>query len=88
MSATEIYCPKCRWKPQAYDLWVCTPEIGGCGHVWNTFSTHGNCPKCSWQWLITSCHSCRQFSPHEHWYHDPAGKPRDAARVPAILEDA
>jgi hypothetical protein len=45
--------------------------MGGCGTVWNTFTTHGVCPKCSWEWIITACLSCKQFSPHAEWYHDP-----------------
>lgn len=65
----KIYCPKCGWVPDAGDRWVCTRPIG-CGHVWNTFATRGRCPGCGKQWRVTQCLSCKQFSPHEDWYHD------------------
>ena len=71
MSHIEIFCPKCRWEPKTYSRWLCAPELGGCGHVWNTFDTHGICPKCNWHWIITACLWCKQFSPHEEWYHEP-----------------
>ena len=75
--AIEIYCPRCAWHPTAHSRWVCTPKIGGCGFVWNTFDTRGICPECSWKWEITMCHSCGQFSPHEQWYHDPTPPERE-----------
>jgi hypothetical protein len=75
MSSTEIYCPICRWRPQASSRWVCSRRIGGCGHVWNTFHTRGVCPACTWQWEITMCHQCKQYSLHEHWYHSPPDRP-------------
>jgi hypothetical protein len=71
MKSTEIYCPQCRWRPKAEDRWVCTKKIGGCGTSWNTFTTRGICPKCSWCWDITQCRACKQWSPHEDWYHHP-----------------
>ena len=71
MSKSEIFCPKCRWKPKPSSRWLCTLQIGGCGTTWNTFDTRGVCPKCGWKWIITACLSCKQFSPHEDWYHDP-----------------
>jgi hypothetical protein len=79
MSGTEIYCPRCRRKPRPEDRWVCTRKIGGCGHSWDTFSTRGICPRCNWHWIITSCHACRRFSPHEDWYHEPERLPRETA---------
>lgn len=71
MMAPGIYCPLCGWRPEAASRWVCTRKLGGCGTSWNTFETRGICPKCSWHWEITQCHTCQQFSPHKHWYHDP-----------------
>jgi hypothetical protein len=71
MNRAEIFCPKCRWKPTARSRWQCAPQLGGCGHDWNTFDTRGICPKCNWHWIITACLSCTQFSPHEAWYHQP-----------------
>ena len=63
-----ISCPKCRWKPSANDKWQCS-----CGHVWNTFSTFGECPACAKKWLHTKCQTlkaCGKWSPHIEWYHD------------------
>lgn len=71
MTAPRIFCPLCRWIPEASSRWVCTRQLGGCGTSWNTFDTGGICPKCSWHWEITQCLSCKQFSLHKHWYHDP-----------------
>ena len=62
-----IYCPKCAYQPQPNDLWRCGPP--GCGHVWNTFQTHGQCPNCYKQWRLTQCRGCKEWSPHEDWYH-------------------
>jgi hypothetical protein len=64
----EIYCPKCAWRPQPEDRWSCEPS---CGTVWNTFWTRGLCPGCRKQWADTQCLACRQFSPHQQWYHLP-----------------
>ena len=75
MNEPLIYCPRCAWRPDAASRWWCTPQIGGCGHHWNTFETRGVCPRCSWKWEITACLSCKQFSFHEHWYHDPQAPP-------------
>ncbi|HZR35868.1 MAG TPA: hypothetical protein VFA75_10870 [Nevskia sp.] len=77
----EIHCPKCRWRPKAESLWNCSSKIGGCGTSWNTFMTRGICPKCAWRWAITQCLACKQWSPHEEWYHPPepdARKSREA----------
>jgi hypothetical protein len=52
--------------------------MGGCGHVWNTFTTKGVCPKCSFAWEITACLSCKQYSLHKNWYHYPVDHPDDA----------
>lgn len=87
MSKMEIFCPKCRWRPRPGNRWVCSPQLGGCGTVWNTFDTQGICPKCSWKWIITCCLSCKQFSPHEDWYHDPdqdAGEESESRKELAI----
>lgn len=48
----------------------------------------GRLPECSWNWIITQCFSCKQFSPHEEWYHEPIGKSGDAREEEGILEDA
>lgn len=37
----KIKCPKCSWKPTSENLWQCT-----CNHIWNTFDTCAQCPKC------------------------------------------
>ena len=63
----KIYCPKCRWEPRDWDIWVCQPS---CGHEWNTFDTGGVCPSCSHVWDQTQCPMCGQWSPHLDWYHD------------------
>jgi hypothetical protein len=39
--------------------------------VWNTFWTRGLCPGCGYRWPQTACLRCRQWSPHESWYHYP-----------------
>lgn len=64
--ATRIYCPRCEWKPQAYDRWQCVPS---CGTVWNTFETGGRCPGCGKRWQTTQCLHCHVYSLHEAWYH-------------------
>jgi hypothetical protein len=71
----HIWCPQCRWRPQATDRWICTP---GCGASWNTFWTRGLCPVCTHQWEVTQCIACQAVSPHRDWYHWP--QPGDAAR--------
>ncbi|SFF60828.1 hypothetical protein SAMN02799615_04365, partial [Dyella marensis] len=40
----------------------------------------GVCPGCSYRWQITFCPSCRQFSPHEDWYHWPEGSVEERER--------
>lgn len=84
----EIFCPKCRWKPKPSNRWLCVPQIGGCGLSWDTFSTRGICPKCSWKWIITQCLSCKQFSPHQDWYHDPLEDSGERTKVHIELENA
>lgn len=64
----RIRCPKCGWEPRASDRWACH-----CGHVWNTFETHALCPGCGFQWKITACLRCKQFSPHDDWYAEDPG---------------
>ncbi|HNV71731.1 MAG TPA: hypothetical protein PKO06_18645, partial [Candidatus Ozemobacteraceae bacterium] len=74
-AAPRIRCPKCGWQPQAEDRWLCCHRIGPydacCGHVWNTFDTRGKCPNCHYQWTVTACLSCHQWSAHEDWYESP-----------------
>jgi hypothetical protein len=86
--AREIFCPKCRWWPKLTDRWVCDLKLGGCGTIWNIFDTRGVCPTCSWHWIITQCVSCKQFSPHEEWYHEPIDKSDEAREEEGTLEDA
>ena len=65
----KILCPKCSWKPDGGKHWQCS-----CLHVWNTFETAGNCPKCSKTWEDTQCPGpgypggCGKWSPHLDWY--------------------
>jgi hypothetical protein len=58
-----IRCPKCGWTPCAEDRWCCQ-----CGHRWNTFDTGGICPGCRYQWKITMCPKCGEWSAHSDWY--------------------
>jgi hypothetical protein len=58
----NICCPLCKWMPRSFDRWMCK-----CRHVWNTFDTGGVYPKCLYQWKITSCPKCKQ------WSHTPIG---------------
>lgn len=88
MSPPRIFCPLCRWIPEASSRWVCTRQLGGCGTSWNTFDTGGICPKCSWHWEITQCLSCKQFSLHKHWYHDPDGDSEPAETQETELLEA
>ena len=73
-STRRIRCPLCQWQPSPSTLWACesygTPEpyFGGCGTLWNTFSTRGKCPGCSHQWKWTSCPNCHEWSLHDDWY--------------------
>ena len=65
-----VRCPKCRWKPQAHDRWMCH-----CLHAWNTFDTRGKCPGCGHQWNQTMCLSCFKWSEHEAWYESQDPRP-------------
>lgn len=58
-----IGCPKCRFRPTTDVCWTCK-----CSHVWNTFSTSGQCPECGFQWEVTQCPACGETSPHCDWY--------------------
>jgi len=58
-----IRCPKCGWTPRPEDRWRCS-----CGHSWNTFDTGGVCPRCRYQWKITKCLRCKEWSAHSDWY--------------------
>ena len=62
-----IRCPLCGWHPAAQDRWYCN-----CGHSWNTFDTGGVCPGCLFQWTVTQCLKCHQFSLHSKWYEHQA----------------
>jgi hypothetical protein len=65
----QISCPKCNWKPDGNDYWVCE-----CGNIWNTFETSGKCPKCQKVWTETQCPQfedaggCGSWSKHLDWY--------------------
>jgi hypothetical protein len=63
--STRIRCPRCGWQPAKTDMWMCSP---GCGHVWNTFDTHGICPGCDKHWSHTACLKCDAWCQHEEWY--------------------
>ena len=65
----RIRCPKCRWEPRQTARWMCR-----CGHCWNTFDTAGLCPACGYQWEITACLRCGEYSPHRDWYEDEPGE--------------
>ncbi|MDQ3634556.1 MAG: hypothetical protein M3405_08620 [Acidobacteriota bacterium] len=71
---SSIRCPHCKWQPKASNTWFCSdcdfPEYfyGGCETAWNTFSTHGKCPGCKYQWRWTSCLSCSEWALHADWY--------------------
>lgn len=84
----EIFCPKCKWRPESRSRWLCTKRLGGCGTTWNTFETRGTCPTCSCKWEITQCLSCKVFSLHEHWYHDPRTVPVEGEQKKSELVDA
>ena len=70
----RIRCPLCDWQPGESSRWCClrtpSPErfLGGCGTVWNTFSTRGRCPGCQYQWRWTKCLRCAGWSRHEDWH--------------------
>lgn len=64
-SGPHIRCPRCAWRPSKDSRWVC---VRTCGATWNTFDTHGKCPKCARAWAVTQCLSCHAYSPHEDWY--------------------
>jgi hypothetical protein len=63
ISGGGIRCPLCQWQPGKEVLWTCV-----CGHRWNTFSTGGKCPACSFNWQSTACPACGDSSPHSSWY--------------------
>ena len=62
-----IRCPACKWRPTREDTWSCSP---GCGEVWNTFQTHGECPGCQRRWPSTQCTRCGVWSDHDAWYEE------------------
>jgi hypothetical protein len=75
-SQVRIRRPLCEWQPRISSRWRClrtpSPEgfFGGCGTVWNTFSTRGRCPGCQHQWRWTHCLRCHRWSSHEDWYEE------------------
>lgn len=91
MAELIIECPKCKWKPDGGEYWMCS-----CGHTWNTFATAGRCPACSKQWNDTCCPSgtyvggCGQWSPHLEWYKNLDDKLKKEIKeinkkIPAML---
>jgi hypothetical protein len=62
-----IRCPSCKWRPGRADTWACSP---GCGEVWNTFATRGECPGCQRRWPSTQCTRCGVWSDHDAWYEE------------------
>jgi hypothetical protein len=62
----DIRCPKCGFEPPPQLQWGCFPD--GCGYIWNTFATHGVCPRCRKFWHDTACPRCHMWSPHDDWY--------------------
>jgi hypothetical protein len=66
-----IRCPACKWRPSRTDTWTCNP---GCGEVWNTFATRGECPGCQRRWVNTQCTRCGVWSEHDAWYERPPDK--------------
>ena len=63
-----IRCPSCKWRPTRSDTWVCSP---GCGEVWNSFATRGECPGCQLNLSQTQCTRCCVWSDHDAWYEEP-----------------
>lgn len=63
-----VRCPACKWRPSRTDTWACNP---GCGEVWNTFATRGECPGCQRRWVNTQCTRCGVWSEHDAWYERP-----------------
>ncbi|MDC8004806.1 DUF4272 domain-containing protein [Aureisphaera galaxeae] len=61
-----IQCTVCEWRPDGGKYWACN-----CGHVWNTFKSHGKCPKCETQYVKTWCPGCGKSTPHKDWYKTP-----------------
>ncbi len=68
----RIRCPRCEWQPSKNSRWSCVKE---CDCSWNTFDTHGKCPRCRRQWRVTACLKCSRYSPHEDWYEKEEPKP-------------
>jgi hypothetical protein len=59
----RIICPKCDWEHHGGAYWQCK-----CGHIWDTFETHGECPACHYIWKHTACPACYKWSRHIDWY--------------------
>jgi len=66
-----VRCPSCKWRPSRTDTWACSP---GCGEIWNTFATRGECPGCQRFWAQTQCRKCGVWSDHDAWYEDRSSR--------------
>ena len=64
LTGITIQCPACEWQPDGKKNWGCS----NCGHVWDTFTTRGVCPKCKTKFETTWCPGCGQSTPHTDWY--------------------
>jgi hypothetical protein len=64
----EVSCPRCGWRPLPHHRWICGPVRGGCGTVWNTFTTRAVCPGCGKRWCDSACLACLRVSQHDAWY--------------------
>lgn len=71
----DIRCPKCSYRPQPQDRWVCVPS---CATSFHTFWTGGVCPGCGYPWKKTQCPACGELSPHAQWYREPEDAPAEA----------
>ncbi len=80
---TRIYCPKCGFEPPPNLRWICLP---GCRHKWNTFATHGICPRCGKMWRETQCPHCKLWSLLDDWYHDDGPMQHEEIQVNREIE--
>ena len=62
----EIACPACGFAPLVGMQWVCAPD--GCGGLFDTFATRGQCPHCEARFTWTMCPSCGKTAAHRAWY--------------------
>ena len=61
-----IRCPSCGMTT----AWAHLLRSPGCGEVWNTFATRGECPGCQRRWPSTQCTRCGVWSDHDAWYEE------------------